>query len=983
MAENYCPQCMNDWAGEYPCKHCGYDGDKILDPHQLPPGTVLNNQYVLGNVIGQGGFGITYIGRDTVLDRRVAIKEYYPNNCATRDTARSYNLTVTGEKQKEQLEKGKQRLLNEAKVLAHNSNVTGVVDVFNYFEENNTSYIVMEYLDGKDLRSVIETEKKLSPDETFRLFLPVIESLEEVHSHNLIHRDISPDNIMQLKNGSLKLMDFGAAREVDYSDGKSKSIILKAGYAPPEQYLSTGSQGPWTDVYALCATMYKCITGRTPTESLQRMEKDTIEWPSEMGIRISPEQEKILKKGMEIARNKRYRRLSELKRDLEDTLAEEVQEPQQEPTRKKKKIIGLVLLAFLIAGGAFGLVRYRSSEQYLQKKVESGEYTHFALSADEDTTLANIAKNEAILRERLELFTGGNNYVLKETNGRNYDIYVPTSSFGKANKEKVIKDVLSTAGKMYFIDQTYSEEQKSPVEIKPEYIESVEEETGTIEGLDNETIQLGESEEYGYLKVRLNKEGQSCYKKVANTFGKIGLAGDIFDRTEGIFSSWNHYYTGCFSDDHDYFYVLNIADDYDFDTYLNLVSYLLENDPMDNHMNYSLEYDVDWEEVDKDSGFQRDVENMDKDDLTYICKLGSAAEKDISEGDRLDAEEAVKKRCDSLHQDYAYGHLSESEDSFALRLPYDHINYEVLQLLPVSRCPMFLSFGNISQSISLMNNITKKQDDEGNYSLLIEITDPEVKTSLDKMVQEEPEARVCFTAGNTRLSFLHGVLQDVYNGKTICLKQSGFSESGQITEDDVWILDFLFALNETNGKLASDYETLLGNGEVLNYQDRLLCPGAAQTIESLEQFVHTIAPEAEVYMTDNIQYNKSCLEMNLHLDVDETLPETALDMAKKIYEHFDLDHSMFNKISIKFMDEEPFHMEKADITFQRNYASVGEEPAKDSASLRCFNGRIDRYKDRFREILESDEFYVKMSDNYINYSSYDGENGWVFSTYLI
>jgi len=304
-------------SSEDVCPHCGNDlrSASLQPAHVLPEGTILNGRFVLGKVLGQGGFGITYIGRDLRLDMRIAVKEYYPSGYANRNTQVTNTITVTDEKQREFIEKGKTRFLQEAKVLAGFNDNTGIVDVRDFFEENGTAYIVMEYLDGEDLRKILK-RNLFGADEIFEKMRPVFSILDEVHKQGIIHRDISPDNIMMLKDGSLKLMDFGAARLANYSDQKSMSIVLKAGYAPEEQYRSRGKQGPWTDIYALCATIYKCITGVTPDDALDRLRDDRIRWPSEMGLPISVVQENVLKKGMSVYAEDRYRNVREMMADL-------------------------------------------------------------------------------------------------------------------------------------------------------------------------------------------------------------------------------------------------------------------------------------------------------------------------------------------------------------------------------------------------------------------------------------------------------------------------------------------------------------------------------------------------------------------------------------------------------------------------------------------------------------------------------------------
>lgn len=266
---------------------------------ELKPGTILNFKYIIKKTIGSGGFGITYQGWDTILNMPVAVKEY---RCQMYTS-----------------EKEKQNFWNEARTMAKFSGNEGIVNVRDFFEENKTVYIVMEYLEGITLNQYIEANGKLSPYETFTYMKPVMEVLSKIHKEGFIHRDISPDNIMMVKEGKIKLLDFGASRDVKNTDG-TITVILKQGYAPEEQYCRENNQGPWTDVYAVCATIYKCITGKTPDISLHRLSVDNLKKPSEMGIPVSQEFEQVLTAGLEVHRQNRIQSIDELIRRMEFAL---------------------------------------------------------------------------------------------------------------------------------------------------------------------------------------------------------------------------------------------------------------------------------------------------------------------------------------------------------------------------------------------------------------------------------------------------------------------------------------------------------------------------------------------------------------------------------------------------------------------------------------------------------------------------------------
>ena len=311
-----CYQCFQEYEGEV-CPYCGYDplkGRKKY-PTALAPGTVLAGRYIIGKVLGQGGFGITYIAQDYQDKRLVTIKEFYPDSLAGRSGGLEV-VPFTGEREEAFLY-GKECFLEEAKTLAQFISDPNIVQVYNYFEEHNTAYFAMEYLEGVSLMQYIQEQGgKISYEEAKKYFLPMMDALSKVHEKGIIHRDISPDNIFLTKDGGVKLIDFGAARYSLGDRSRSLDIILKHGYAPVEQYARHGRQGPFTDVYALAASFYYTITGKLPPDSVDRYEEDDLIPPSVLGCMIPSFAEDVLLKALSVSSNDRYRSMAEFKQAL-------------------------------------------------------------------------------------------------------------------------------------------------------------------------------------------------------------------------------------------------------------------------------------------------------------------------------------------------------------------------------------------------------------------------------------------------------------------------------------------------------------------------------------------------------------------------------------------------------------------------------------------------------------------------------------------
>ena len=289
-----CYHCMQQISNErlrY-CTNCG----KSLEPEPQPErflkaGTVLGRKFVVGYPLGAGGFGNTYVGWDTFLLRKVAIKEFYPEQyCVRREDGQT--VTASEERLLPRYQRGLRQFLEEARKVAALHEVRGVVEITNFFEENGTGYIVMEYLEGMDVRNILkESGDKKDYEWCRRVILTVLYTLKEIHKKGVLHRDVAPDNIFVTKEGIIKLIDFGAAKSISALENGA-DIMLKAGYAPIEQYSREFLQGPYTDLYAVAALFYRMLTGQKPIPAPERLEHPALITPSEMGISI-PEQAEL------------------------------------------------------------------------------------------------------------------------------------------------------------------------------------------------------------------------------------------------------------------------------------------------------------------------------------------------------------------------------------------------------------------------------------------------------------------------------------------------------------------------------------------------------------------------------------------------------------------------------------------------------------------------------------------------------------------
>lgn len=276
-----CPHCMTDTDGPI-CPNCHKDINVQNSDQQLQIGTVLKangHTYTIGFALGQGGFGITYVARDMTTNKKCAIKECFPTQVCARRPQDGRVEAIPG--REDVFQGALQSFLMECRTLAAIKGFHFVVQILDCFAQNGTAYMVMEYLDGISLKAKVERDGPMAPDALMDTYLKLLYEMKQLHEQGILHRDIAPDNIMLMPDGTVKLLDFGSARSME--DGKSMTVQLKHGFAPVEQYTSRG-QGPWTDLYALAATMYYCLTGKAPLMSPERLENDTVKPLGAMGI---------------------------------------------------------------------------------------------------------------------------------------------------------------------------------------------------------------------------------------------------------------------------------------------------------------------------------------------------------------------------------------------------------------------------------------------------------------------------------------------------------------------------------------------------------------------------------------------------------------------------------------------------------------------------------------------------------------------------
>ncbi|MCI9417138.1 MAG: PASTA domain-containing protein [Eubacterium sp.] len=454
-----CYHCMQQISNEkaHTCPQCGQSLDAARQAERfLEPGTLLGGKFLAGFPLGAGGFGNTYIGWDNLLFRKVAIKEFYPEQYCIRGQD-GKAVTVSDERLQARFAKGLQQFLEEARRVAALHEVQGVVEISNFFEENGTGYIVMEYLEGMDIKTILKKSgEKKDYEWSRRVVLAVLYTLKEVHRRGVIHRDIAPDNIFVTKEGIIKLIDFGAAKHA--SAETTTDIMLKTGYAPIEQYGRTMEQGPYTDLYAVAALFYRMLTGQKPIPANERMQKDGLIPPSQMGVSLPEQAELAIMVCLNIMPQYRLQSAVEFMEALDGKFFIPVYEPEWilPPVEEKKGLWGkitslpvaakaaLCLLSICIIGAAvFGTITvvqntntagltevgkngaftmedysgqsYEEVEQKLKRRgIENIASPEYVLDGKPEGTILrqNISPSGTVSKEDAILFTvsGGDKY---------------------------------------------------------------------------------------------------------------------------------------------------------------------------------------------------------------------------------------------------------------------------------------------------------------------------------------------------------------------------------------------------------------------------------------------------------------------------------------------------------------------------------------------------------------------------------------------
>ncbi len=594
----------------------------------LQPGIILDGRYEVIRLIGEGGFGLTYEAVNRHTGQHTAIKEHKEGN--------------------------HEIILREARVLKDFSDDPAIVTILDSFIENGKSYLVMEYLDGQTLAQEIKTKGKWNTEKTVRSFVPVMKAIKRMHEAGVIHRDISPDNLMVRPDGSLVLMDFGAAKDFA-ANNYTQTSVYKSVYSPPEQRDTGVTLGSYTDIYALCATLYFCITGTEPEDAFSRLLFDELKKPSEIGSDILPPAEKTLLKGMELACEDRLQSVEELRSELEAVypdLSEEEKKAALERKRRRKRVLWSVCCAALAAVLCI-LYVYRVQIRFAFIDTQEAMFDGEHLSDDEFREQA-----DGVLA-RVRAFAGRDNYLWQEQ-GKRIRVVVPSDLFGESDPQNYIRLTLTRPMVLSIdIDETTSQGIFSPGE-----------DIRTVERVDDG------------MRIIFTDEGAKRLGKTLDSENvKIRL---VFDKDKNY--SPQSVYSGITLGD-GISVLVKSPDKAFYPIPDELFKLHFTQEPLKNSFYVQSEWKVRWENPDETLFPGKNQYNPEEiPGKTFSVKLSWKSSNDKNsydgyDGNELSSQAIIKNRLDSLETPYAIGINQFTKNDYVIKLPINSVYKEELDLL--------------------------------------------------------------------------------------------------------------------------------------------------------------------------------------------------------------------------------------------------------------------------------------------------------------
>ena len=923
--------------------------------YYLPEGTILDGRYRIIRVLGCGGFGITYEAINENTNGRVAIKEFYNRNYMGRINK---DIVLTDGEMQVPFQKAKERFLREARRLRDYSSEPGVVHIRNYFEQNNTAYIVMEYIGGMSLQEYFDRKGRIEAGRLFQLLYPLMVTLEKIHKSGVVHRDISPDNIKFTDDpdgaAGIKLIDFGSAR--DYMDDRTYTIELKEGYAPPEQY-SGHEQGPWTDVYALCAVLYRGITGQKPIRSLLRKIKDELLMPSQMGIPIDPKLEKILKKGLNIEKEKRYQNLEELLAELKPILY-----PKKKNTggnKKGKIFLAASIAACVLAAGGYGGWRYY--QDHLAYFKFHGEKTETVLLTPyDDMSTKDYKKNVKIIKKRLDYLWGEEGYILREKE----DGLEITTTLASYEAENIDQDVFETMRlavaqplELNIIAISGDGYKARASKLGPDEVISAKKKEGEIPVEDRTPEDIYSSDGLeAYVEVKITDEAA---ERIRNDLQDIAGEKDSYImlvtdpgteyRSKRLLCTdmngdWTTYYCRVNKDSRGW-------------------KALWKTERLSDPFEISYEIQADWEEESGIWGkYQCKEDEIHQPSVTMDYRTTSIMywnnEAMSGAGAWSELLYDIKTRLDTLKIPYAVGTAPDDTGKILIKTAQKDMN-PFLEKMLTGSVSVALESEDISQKkdIFYTTGELKLQEEDGNYSVVLslslsESTKEELKP-LFKTVQDSEDHRLYLTVEGYRIAWAE--LESGEIPENIVFRNNCYRNAEAFTQSDVPLLQMIITAMEQS-RLAgyesyiharSQYSSKNGVVDAEPQQENEQYMPVSEELENIKKGLYKFNKNAEV-SEDRGSTNR--LDITLRYDIDKSYGVKAVSDIEQLLETEKADLKIYDDIVIY-----PGYKNRGSgVRFRRSDNLSGTE-VQNWEFMFYRSGEDDEEENKIAELLEKSE----------------------------
>ena len=910
----------------------------------LRQGTILDEKYRIDRVIGHGGFGITYEG--TLLEHvrtKVAVKELFLSGYMERDADVSETVTFRKESQRPAFEKIRDDFLKEAIILGILNKEPAVVNVIDRFKANGTAYIVMEFVEGVTLLQYWKEHGNFRDLDIFKRMLPVIDALKKIHDNELIHGDISPENIMVQQDGTLKMIDFGAAgNERNFQGAKA----VKDGYAPAEMYCEDGQIGPWTDVYGLCATIYFCLTGKVPETAVQRVLYDELERPSGQGIKMEEGLEEILWKGLSVDQTERYQTMEELETELKKVIPEE----------KKKLPFPVIAAGTVVLIGVMGTAAVLGYRSYREKNKFNGiETQKVLLLPEEDMTVNNYVEARQVVEERVRVLAGEEPYTIRDNSEGRLEIITPLDLYEDYDVQELYDLMISGTwntelGKYVESDGTYLR-----CSMDHEDVLSAVLQTGANLKMTTEQAELIQPEVNKYIYIVLTDEKAKELREAFPTETILKLYLD-FQSDETIHDALS----------------VSVSEDgkelYLYGSFLQkarfgeLMVYNLTNPSFEQAFRLYCEIAANWESPDDSmltGEYQCREEEIPDPAVTVSYSQDELSARNLSKGEWAYVLVNLKDRLDQLHIPYAIGSEKDDAGQIVVKIKKEDASAFLLDTVMTKGNDLTVSgkwddYGlNLSGRKTVME-LTNGTDGNYRYSVRLEEGEWDSFQNFTQRLLEAGEQELYLVLGGYYVAQCT-IDAPVTDGRILFDRVCDGKDS-RITEANRYLFDYLSTFVQDVNGFAEYYPDRMvctdENGELSEQYD---LPEARDVKNYAAEFLEKAAslyPQITYELFPDQDMNDICVHLNL--EVSDRLVDQALEMAETIYEEGNLNEGWLNNVTFVLCDEKEEDRETARIYFGKQQ-NTGRTDY--SVNVLFHGGRMDWYQEEMEEKLEESEFY--------------------------